>query len=229
MYRKFLLWILILSLTATSLAVGSGSSSADTSSLAFSSVNDVRSTAGLPELAWDQELEAKATAWSETMASNGAISHSNLRDGISQPWSSLGENVGVGGSLEAVVVALIASAPHYENMIDPRFDHLGVGVFFDGSRYWVTQSFLQSAPRTPVPTRPPTTVSPPPVTTIEIPTTIPITEPPPTEPPTTSTIPETTTTVLEPTTTTIPPIEERIVAVVERIAMKMLKWIRHLF
>lgn len=208
MLKKLLLLTLIASLIVTSF--WGGNASANNPEL-YTSITNARSRQGLPALVPDGVLEAKAVAWSQQMAANGFISHSVLPDGITHQWKSLGENVGVGGSVEQVAQALIDSPSHYANIINPAFTHVGVGAVFDGSRYWVTQVFMELA-QTPVPkpvpivvsTLPPTTIPPPPPTTVTVP---PPTEPPPPPPP-------------ETTTTVAPSNEEKATAVIKRTFTK---------
>ena len=99
------------------------------------------------------------------MANSGTLSHNGaLGSQVTQGWTKLGENVGMGGSTAQIFEALAASAPHLRNMSDPAFSRVGVGTTSDaGGRLWTTHVFLQpSAGRTapaPTPARPAVTAA----------------------------------------------------------------------
>ena len=109
-------------------------------------INQVRAEQGLPALEVDAELTAKARGWSDTMLAANDIWHSNLPDGVTANWKRLGENVGMGGSVDALHDAFVASPKHYENLVDPgfRFVGLGVSVNEEGTLF-VTQEFMELA------------------------------------------------------------------------------------
>ena len=107
-------------------------------------VNAVRAAAGVPALVEHWELSALAQAWSRRMADAGSISHANpISAGLSASWVKLGENVGVGASVDVVLAAMVASPLHYANMVDPAYNRVGVGVVSSGGRVWVTIRFMQ--------------------------------------------------------------------------------------
>jgi uncharacterized protein YkwD len=92
-------------------------------------LNRVRADAGLPPLEVNGELVAVARSWADTMASAGEIWHNpNVGSQVDAPWVLLGENVGVGYDVPTLVQAFVDSAAHYRNIVDPRFDWVGVGV-----------------------------------------------------------------------------------------------------
>lgn len=105
---------------------------------AFSRLNDFRG----PDLVPTAELMVKAQEWSEHMASQGQISHSQLTSGIGPGWAVIGENVAVATSLEIAQTALENSPGHRANMLDPRFSEGGVGVVWKNGNFWVTQDFV---------------------------------------------------------------------------------------
>ncbi|HVM40410.1 MAG TPA: CAP domain-containing protein [Acidimicrobiia bacterium] len=119
-------------------------------------INSLRADHGLPSLAVHEQLTAKARDWSHTMAEAGEIWHSNLPDGITVNWKRLGENVGMGGSVEALHQAFIDSPSHYENLVDPGFRHVGIGVTVNAEgTIFVSEVFMelasQPAPAAPIP------------------------------------------------------------------------------
>lgn len=152
-------------------------------------INSLRASKGLPALQVSGSLVGMARAWTEQMAAAGQISHNpNLATQVVDAWTKLGENVGVGYEVGQLMDAFIASPAHYDNLVDPAWTHVGVGVTLgsDG-RIFTTHNFMTlggagvppaTAPPAPAPptTAPPTT-APPVVTTTT--TTAP---PPPPEP-----------------------------------------------
>jgi hypothetical protein len=98
------------------------------------------------------------------MGAAGRIWHSTLSDGITADWQKLGENVGMGGTVDALHSAFVASPHHYENLVDPDFTYVGVGVVVVNGTIYVSETFmkLQSASATtPVASAPATAPKPP--------------------------------------------------------------------
>ncbi len=125
--------------------------------------NQLRAQHGLQTLASYGPIVSIARNWSANMAAAGGISHNmNLPNEVSGPWTKLGENVGVGGSVEAIQTAFINSPHHYENLVDPVFNYVGIGVVDSGGRIWVTVDFMQldNAPAAAAPTPAPRVVRP---------------------------------------------------------------------
>jgi uncharacterized protein YkwD len=76
------------------------------------------------------------------MATNGTLSHSDLGRFL-PPWSSVGENVGVGGSVSSIFSVLTSSSGHNATMLGD-FTHLGVGVWVDSAgAIWTTHIFTR--------------------------------------------------------------------------------------
>ena len=117
-------------------------------------INHLRAGTGLAALQVNEDLVAKARAWSAEMASAGEIRHSTLSDGITEDWKKLGENVGMGGSVDRIHAQFVASPRHYENLVDPDFDHVGVGVALNGDTIYVSEVFVQLMPTEPPRGRP---------------------------------------------------------------------------
>ena len=90
--------------------------------------------------------DAKAQAWAKKLAADGALSHSKLTDGYGSEtsWCYLGENVGMGPSLEAIEAAFMASPSHRANIVSWNYDHIGTGVVYVESTgyYFVVQEFV---------------------------------------------------------------------------------------
>jgi hypothetical protein len=115
-------------------------------------INTLRATKGLAGLAGDAGLTGKARRWAQRMADQGTIWHSALSDENSSDWQKLGENVGRGGSVAALDLAFINSLHHYENLVDPAFGSIGLGVArsADGTIF-VAEEFMQLRPPAAVP------------------------------------------------------------------------------
>ena len=124
-------------------------------------INELRTSRGLAALQVDRELTAACRIWADKMRQDGEISHTkNLASGVSADWEKLGENVGVGGDVDSLMAAFIASPKHLENLVDPVFRYVGVGVVFEGDLIYTTHRFMKlfdTAPPPPKPKRPPTT------------------------------------------------------------------------
>ena len=134
-------------------------------------INALRASKGLATLAVDPELTTQARIWSQTMKDAGKIYHSaDLSTGVTADWQKLGENVGVGGTVDALFEAFVASPKHYENLVDPSYRFIGIGVVWDGPRMFTAHRFMAvfppSAPATPnvtpttAPARPAPTTAP---------------------------------------------------------------------
>ncbi len=107
-----------------------------------SRINSLRSSNGLAALSRSGSLDSYARSWAKEMADAGSISHSNIGSLLGE-WSSVGENVGVGGSVGAIFDSLVASAPHKSNMLGD-FTHFGIGVYQDaGGALWTTHVFAR--------------------------------------------------------------------------------------
>ena len=171
----------------------------------ISNINALRSSRGLPSLAVHSNLTAKARSWAQNMAGAGHIYHSDLQSGITANWKRLGENVGVGSDVNSLHNAFVASPTHYENLVDPTFTHVGVGVFVgsDGT-VWVAEEFMQLMDSTPATTRAPATTQAP--ATTRPPTPV-ATRPVVTQPPAPITIPAAPVTT-RPVVTTSPPTQQ---------------------
>lgn len=105
-------------------------------------INSHRGANGLPALSRNSSLDAEARAWSQQMAAQGSLSHSELGRFL-PPWTSVGENVAVGGSVSSIFGGLTASSGHNNNMLGD-FTHLGVGVWVDSNgTLWTTHVFTR--------------------------------------------------------------------------------------
>jgi hypothetical protein len=123
-------------------------------------LNATRSSKGLGQLASNSDLVGMARRQADRMAAKGNIFHNlTLGDEITASgldWLKAGENVGMGPDVDIIEDAFLASPHHYENIVDPKYDTVGIGVVdgADGRRY-VVQVFADLAaggqPKAPAP------------------------------------------------------------------------------
>ena len=96
-------------------------------------VNKQRAAHGLPPLRQSAELTRSAQGWSNEMVASDVFSHgSDFAARISvvgYDWAAAGENIATGFATPAVVVrAWMASQGHCQNILNPTYRNLGVGV-----------------------------------------------------------------------------------------------------
>ncbi len=133
--------ILMLLLALVGLALTGCNSASESTNL--TDLNEVRATVGLTEFSRSPELDAKAKAQADRMARQGTIFHSsNLASGVTEGWTSIGENVALAGSVDDAQRALEASPGHYANMVNPVFNQVGIGVSVRNGVTYVVQVFV---------------------------------------------------------------------------------------
>ncbi len=117
--------------------------SADQSS-ATKALNADRTANRVQTLDTHQQAQAKAQAWADKLARENKLYHSTLSDGITGCWRNLGENVGYGGSIQAVQNSFMGSSGHRANAISSTWNGVGVGVAKNGNRVYVVQVFIKA-------------------------------------------------------------------------------------
>lgn len=105
--------------------------------------NSVRSSQGVGALSIDSRLNSVAQAWAVQLAQNGVLSHNASLPSQVTGWKTLGENVGVGGTVDAVHAGFVASPTHYENLVDPAFTKVGFGFVRPDARIFIVEVFMQ--------------------------------------------------------------------------------------
>ena len=110
----------------------------------FSATNKFRADHGAGPVYEYEPLTAKARAWAQTMAAQGRLAHSDLRQ-LGVTWSAAGENVARASSIQEAFSQLANSAQHRGNMLNGAYLLTGVGTARakDGSLYAV-QLFIRS-------------------------------------------------------------------------------------
>lgn len=134
-------------------------------------VNQTRGGRGLGQLPDNSGLKTIARRQAQNMAAAGFIFHTTdlvaQANSLALSYKALGENVGVGPSVEAVEDAFIASPHHFENIVDPEYNALGVGATAGGNgALYFSQNFgalKAAAPPPPPPAQPAVQATPRPV------------------------------------------------------------------
>ena len=106
-------------------------------------LNEVRAAEGLAPLATDPVLAAMGQGWAAELAAEGGLRHSALiYEVIDDPaWTAAGENVGYGPTVDALVDAFVASPSHRENIVNPRYLSVGIGVVLVDDVIWTAHLF----------------------------------------------------------------------------------------
>lgn len=116
-------------------------------------INQERLKHGLKPLKPDPLLTYVAYQHSEDMAQRQFFAHINP-DGLDPNQrfqqqggiGSVGENIAYDVSMDAAHYHLMSSPGHRANILHEAFTHVGVGVYFDGKQYYVTQLFQHKTP-----------------------------------------------------------------------------------
>ena len=120
----------------------------------FDLTNATRVEKGLNALSWDDQVRDTARKHSLDMAEQNYFSHTNL-DGESPfdrmeedqvAFRTAGENLAY-GQLSSIFAheGLMNSKGHRENILQPHYEHLGVGVAFNGkAQPYFTENFFSN-------------------------------------------------------------------------------------
>lgn len=135
------------------MAPPASASSPDDASLArdyVARINQRRAELGLQALIVLPELAAGAQVWTDHMVAVQQLAHDP--DPILGPlyWDMYAENTGRGPDVDTIWQALLNSPGHYENMTNPMYTHVGVGVATgENGKQYTTHRFLHVAPEPP--------------------------------------------------------------------------------
>lgn len=112
-------------------------------------INEIRVANGLRPVVEDVQLSTKARNWSIHMANGNCglipLCHDpNLAAGVTANWTKLGENVAYAnkGDNAKVMNTFVTSAMHRQNLLDPAFTRVGVGVIHRNGLQHVTHKFM---------------------------------------------------------------------------------------
>jgi len=94
-------------------------------------------------------LEIYANHHARKMARTHSLYHGDFQGYLEAtriPWFTWGENVGATAAKQddpilALHKAYVASPPHRENMLNPRFKRVGLGFYRDGDVLWSVQAY----------------------------------------------------------------------------------------
>jgi hypothetical protein len=118
-------------------------------------INAERAAAGSRSLVVVPELVDGARAQATAMATRGEIFHNQNLGGITDGWYLMGENVGMGGDVDSLHAAFMASPGHRDNLLNPVYDAVGVGVVWSDGIPYVSEVFMDSIEAVPAAFRPP--------------------------------------------------------------------------
>jgi uncharacterized protein YkwD len=120
-------------------------------------MNAIRTQNGLPLFESDTKLGSISRSHSADMLAKNFFSHTDLTgcdavcrlNEVHYNWSFMGENIhmmsGYNETAEAaaqkVVDDWMASPPHRENLLNPAFTHVGVGIAQSGSTLYTTADY----------------------------------------------------------------------------------------
>jgi uncharacterized protein YkwD len=106
-------------------------------------MNSARSSRSTGALRLDPELSKVARRHTREMTRANSLHHtpSDLFTRRVTNWVVLGENVGVGSTVESLHKAFMNSPAHKENILLGSFQHVGVGTRREQGRLWVTVVF----------------------------------------------------------------------------------------
>lgn len=91
-------------------------------------VNAARAAAGMHPVVENATLDMKADAWAQVLRGECGLRHSRLADGAPREWRKLGENVGMGGTIDQIQVAYMNSPGHRANILDRSFTQMGAAA-----------------------------------------------------------------------------------------------------
>jgi hypothetical protein len=123
------------------MAVAQASASSDEQRL-VNLINAERAAVGVPELIVVPDLVAGAEGQAARMADAGTIFHNQNLGDITSGWQMLGENVGMGGTVDGLHQAFMNSSGHRANILNPAYDGVGVGVVWKAGIPYVSEVFM---------------------------------------------------------------------------------------
>lgn len=126
-------------------------------------INQEREQEGLKPLKVDARLTKIAREHSQEMIDRNFFSHYSPRIGSLfdrlkaagiKNWQAAGENLAGATTVEIAFSALMQSPEHKENLLNPRYTHMGIGIR-DGGFYgkMFTQDFVEEASSLPIETK----------------------------------------------------------------------------
>jgi len=148
--KNTLLVLLLLGLNFASAQVGLSSNEGRLLDL----LNQERVRNGLPKLEWNYQLAEAARAHTGLLVKHNALSHqfpgeSVLGDRIGATglrFDVAAENVAAGGFVEDVHKGLMDSPQHRANILNPKYNSIGLAILSREDELWVTEDFANALP-----------------------------------------------------------------------------------
>jgi len=109
-------------------------------------IRQTRAAKKIRTLSVRSALVRLAEKHSAEMAARGAIFHTASLATSVDGWSYLGENVAAGVSIDEIHQAFMRSPLHRSNILEPRYDVVGVGVVRAKGVVYVTEIFVGASP-----------------------------------------------------------------------------------
>src|SRR5207237_1385190 len=118
----------------------------------FQLANQARKGAGAEPLQWNEHAAEAARTHAKMMAEKQTLSHQfgeepTLRERMAATglrFDSVAENVADEESTDEVHQALMNSPPHRLNLLNPKYNSVGIGVAKNGRQLYVVQDFAHS-------------------------------------------------------------------------------------
>lgn len=148
---KRIVCLVLVVLVASTLAPGTARAEVTTESAKYAAtvltkVNELRAGLGLNPVVRYQELDVVAQDWSQQQASQTTMQHRpNFADAYPAGWTAASENVAMrsdGGDVGALIFGQWLNSPgHYQNMVAPEANSLGIGFAEGADGWYATQNF----------------------------------------------------------------------------------------
>ena len=146
--------VLIFAFQSAALAQDAGSESAGAEQELFRMINQDRVRQGVPELQWNEWLAQAARKHAAEMARRGQLSHQfngepGLRDRIaatSLRFNASAEDVAFGPTAGGINDDWMHSPGHRANILDPKYNAIGIAVARNGNALYAVADFAHSVP-----------------------------------------------------------------------------------
>lgn len=117
-------------------------------------INRARQERGIPLLEADLALSRVSQEWAGVLALKREISHNGTH--YAPGWISAGENVGKGSTVQQIFAAMYweemdengrcldgKTGAHCRNILEPRFNRIGLGDVASQGTHWTVQNFAE--------------------------------------------------------------------------------------